>query len=638
MFDWLHNNKRFAQIILALITLPFAFFGVDSYFRSSDATTPVATVSGQNISQLEFNLALRERQESLQSMSGGRIDAALLDNPELRFGVIEGLVTQRVLMHQAARANLTATDQQLRAMLEQAPAFQDNGKFSLDLYNQYLKTRGKDAVEFESELRRDLVMRQLDDAYSESHFLPRTLVQQLVKLTETQREASVYTFAPERFESKAAVESGAAKKYYDSRPDEFRLPEQVRVEYVALSIDALLPATTVDAEEVKKAFDEFANKNQVQETRSASHILIAVDAKASAEEKQKARAKADDILKQIRAKPASFADLAKRHSQDPGSAEKGGDLGSFKRGDMVKPFSAVAYEMKVGDVTGPVETEYGYHIIKLTGISAGKSPSFEAMRGQLETELKRQHAGKKFAELAEQFNNTVFEQSESLKAAAELAKAPVQQSDWFSRNAAIVDPKLNNPKLLQAIFSDDVLKNKRNTEAVEVSPGVLVAARLLELRPSVVRPFESVQAEIVAKLTRQRAMQLASQEGRAALETLRKGGSKEDGISWGAAQMITFSSQIKGLSDDVRKQVLRTDVSKLPAYAGVESPAGYTLIRITRVVEPEKIDPEKEKNLAMAMQQAASQEQFAAYVASLKQKADVKIRKEQLVDKKDKDK
>lgn len=633
MFDWLHNNKRFAQVVLALITLPFAFFGVDSYFKSSDASTPVASVGGQTITQLEFNMALRDRQEQLQSMSGGRIDPAMLDTPELRLNVVESLVNQRLLLQQASRANLAATDQQLRAMLEQAPVFQDGGKFSMDLYSQYLKTRNKSAVDFEGELRRDLLLRQLDDAYSESHFLPRTVVQRLSKLMETQREASTFTLAAEQYQSKASVEGDAAKKYYDSRADEFRIPEQVRVETVTLSIDALLPAITVDVQDVQKAFDEFAKKNQVQETRAASHILITVDAKAPAAEKQKAKSQAEELLKQIRAKPASFADLAKAHSKDPGSAEKGGDLGSFKRGDMVQPFSAAAFDMKVGDISGPIETEYGYHIIKLTGITAGKSPSFDAMRGQLETDLKRQSAGKKFAELAEQFNNTAFEQSDSLKAVAELAKSPVQQSDWFARNGT---PKLNNPKLLQSIFSDDVLKNKRNTEAVEVAPGTLVAARLLEHKPSVVRPFESVQAEIVAKLTRQRATQLAAQEGRAVLEKLRQGAAAE--VTFGAAQLVSFSSQIKGLDEDVRKQILRADVTKLPAYAGLESPSGYTLIRISRVVEPEKIDVEKEKNLATALQQAAGQEQYAAYLASLKQKGDVKIRKEQLLDKKEKDK
>ena len=633
MFEWIQNNRRFAQIVLAIIFLPFLFVGVDSYFKGSDASAPVATVGGQHITQQEFNIALRERQESLQSMGGGRLDPAMLDSPELRLGVVEGLVNQRLLQQQAARVNLMATDQQLRTVLEQAPVFQESGKFSLDLYNQFLKTRNKSAVDFENELRRDMLTRQLDDAFGDSHFLPRTVVQRLAKLMETQREVSVFTFMPANFESKAAVEGDAAKKYYDSRPDEFRLPEQVRVEYVTLSIDALLPSITVDAEEVKKAFDEFANKNQVEETRAASHILIAVDAKAPADDKQKARAKAEDLLKQIKAKPASFADLAKAHSQDPGSAEKGGDLGSFKRGNMVKAFSTAAYSMKVDDVSGLVESEYGFHIIKLTGITPGKSPSFEAMRAQLETDVKRQRAGKKFAEMAEQFNNVAFEQSDSLKAVSEFTKSPIQQSDWIARNAQVADARLNNPKLRQSIFSDEVLRNNRNTEAVEVSPGVLLAARILEHKPSVLRPFESVQVEIVGRLQRQRAAQLAAQEGRATLESLRKGGQVDP--AWGASQTVSFSTPVKDMSEDVRKQILRTDVSKLPAYAGVESPTGYTLIRITRVTEPEKINPEQEKNLALSLQQAAGQEQYAMYLASLKQKADVKIHKERLSEKKD---
>ena len=635
MFDFVHKHKRGLQLVLAIIIVPpFAFFGVDSYVRGGDATATVATVNGQSIGQQEFNIALRERQEMMQNMGGGKIDPALLDNPEMRFSVAEALVNQQLLLQQASRSRLVATDQQLQSLLGQAPAFQESGKFSMELYEQFLKMRNKPAADFERDLRRDLILRQVNDPYSESNFLPRTVVQQLSQLMETQREASTFTLLPAKFETKANVESEASKKYYDSRQDEFRTPEQVRIEYVMLSIDALLPTMDVDAEEVKKAFDDQAKRIQVQEARQASHILIAVDAKASADEKQKAKARAEDLLKQVKAKPAAFAEIAKANSQDPGSAVNGGDLGSFKRADMVKPFSDAAFSMKVGDISGVVESEFGLHIIKLTGITDTKPPSFEAMRGQIETDLKRQRAGKKFAEMAEQFNNMVFEQSESLKSAAAFTKSTVQQSDWFGRNSAASDPRLNNPKLLQAIFSDDVLKNKRNTEAIEVAPGTLVSARLLEHKASVVRPFDQVQVEIVAKLIRQRSSQLAAQEGRATLEKLRQG--KEAEVTWGSSQLVSFSSQIKDLSDDVRKQILRADVSKLPAYAGVETPAGYTLVRITRTLDPEKIDAEKEKNLATAMQQAQGQEQNAAFLASLKQKADVKIRKDQLSEKKEK--
>ncbi len=635
MFQFVERHKRALQLVLALLIVPpFAFFGVDSYFREGGSTAPVGSVNGQSIGQQEFNIALRERQEALQQMSGGKIDAALLDNPEMRFGVAESLVNQQLLLQHASRNRLVVTDQHLQTLLGQAPTFQQDGKFSQALYDQFLASRGKSAPLFESDLRRDLVLRQVNDPYSESNFLPRTVVQQLARLMETQREASMYTLQPSNFESQATVDGDAAKKYYDSHQDEFRTPEQVRVEYVTHSIDALLPATEVDPEEVKKSFDDQAKRVQVQEARQASHILIAVDAKASAEDKQKAKAKADDLLKQVKAKPANFADVAKANSQDPGSAAKGGDLGSFKRADMVKPFSDAAFAMKVGEISGVVQSDFGYHIIKLNGITETKPPSFEALRPQIETELKRQRAGKKFSEMAEQFNNMVFEQSDSLKPAADFTKSAVMQSNFFGRNAVASDPRLNHPKLLQAVFSDDVLKNKRNTEAVEVSPGTMVAARLLEHKPSVVRPFDQVQTEIISKLMRNRAVQLTAQEGRAALEKLRQGKAEE--IKWSAPQLVSFSSQTKDLSDDVRKQILRADVSILPAYTGVETPQGYTLIRIARTVEAEKIDAEKEKNIAVALQQAQGQEQSAAFLASLKQKADVKIRKEQFSEKKEK--
>ena len=635
MFDFIYRHKRALQLVLALLIIPpFLFFGVDSYLRGGESTATIASVNGRAINQQEFNVALREQQEMMQQMTGGKIDAAMLDNPEIRFSVAEALANRQLLLQQAERSRIMATDQQLQIILGQAPAFQADGKFSMELYEGFLRTRNKTATEFERDMRRDLVLRQVSDAYGDAHFLPRTVVQQLSRLMETQREASTFTLSPASFESKVSADADAAKKYYDSRQDEFRTPEQVRVEYVALSIDALLPNQKVDPEDVKKVFDDQAKRVQVQEQRQASHILISLDGKASAEEKQKVRAKADDLLKQVKAKPASFADIAKANSQDPGSAVNGGDLGSFKRGDMVKPFSDAAFGMKVGDISTVVQSEFGFHIIKLTGISETKPPSFEAERGKIETDLRRAAAGKEFAAMAEQFNNMVFEQSESLKSAADFTKGAVQQSNFFPRNGVASDARLNNPKLMQAIFSDDVLKNKRNTEAIEVMPGTIVAARLLEYKPAVVRPFEQVQGEITNTLLRQRAAQLAAQEGRAALEKLRQG--KEAEVTWGAPLLVSFTNQIKDLSDDVRKQILRVDTTKLPAYGGVETPLGYTLIRISRTVEPEKLDAEKEKGLTTAMQQSLSQEQNAAFLASLKKKGEVKIRKEALSEKNEK--
>lgn len=635
MFDFVYRHKRALQLILALLIIPpFAFFGIDSSLRGGESATSVASVNGQNVTQQEFNVALRERQDMLQQMTGGKMPPEMLDNPELRLGVADNIVQKKLLIQHAGRARLVAGDAQLQAMLGEASTLQENGKFSMALYEQFLKTRNTTADDFELGLRRDLVVRQVTDPYSEAAFLPRAVVTRLSRMMETQREASLYVLAPSAFDSKVSVDAEAAKKYYDSRKDEFRTPEQVRVEYVVLAIDGLLATTPVDPEAVKSAFDDQAKRTQAQETRQASHILIAVDEKAPAAEKEKAKAKADDLLKQVKAKPTAFAEIAKASSQDPGSAANGGDLGVFKQGDMVKPFSDAAFAMKVGDISNVVQSNFGYHIIKLTGVTDAKALSFEAEKGKIETELKRQLAGKKFAEMSEQFNNIVFEQSESLKAAAGFTKTSVLQSNFFGRNGVANDSRLNNPKLLQSIFSDEVLKNKRNTEAVEVAPATLVSARVLEYKPSVVRPLSEVEGEIVQKLTRQRALQLAAQEGRALLEKLKKGG--DESVKWGAAMNVAFSNQVKGLDEDTRKQILRVDTSKLPAFAGVETSGGYTLIRVSKVNEPEKADTEAEKNLVTSIQQTYAQELTAAFLASLKQKADIKIRKDQLVEKKEK--
>lgn len=635
MFDFVYRHKRALQLILALLIIPpFALFGVDSYLRERSGTATVATVNGQNIAQQEFNIALRERQEQLQQMTGGKMDAAMLDSPELRFGVADALVNQQLLLQHASRSKLVAADQQLQSLLSQAPAFQDNGKFSLEAYQNFLKTRNKTAAEFENELRRDFILQQVNDPYAGSAFMPRTVVQRVLNITETQREASVHVLAPAAYESKVSVDADAAKKYYDSRKDEFRTPEQVRAEYVVFTIDALLPEEKVDPEAVRTAYDEQLKKNPAQETRQASHILIAVDEKAPAAEKQKARAKAEELLKQVKAKPQAFAEIAKANSQDPGSAANGGDLGAFKRSDMVKPFSDAAFGMKVGEISNLVESNFGFHIIKLTGMTESKAPTFESRRAEIETELKRQAASRKFAGMSEQFNNIVYEQFDNLKAAAEFAKTTVLQSGWVSRGGGASDPRLNNPKLLQALFSDEVMKNKRNTEVVEVGPGTLIAARLLEHKPSVVRTFEESQASIVATLTRQRAAQLAAQEGRALLDKLRKG--EDAGFKWGDAKLVAFSNPVQGLDEETRKQILRVDVSKLPAYAGMETPGGYALIRVSRVVAPEKADPEKEKNIAAAIQQAHAQEQNSVFLASLKQRGSINIRKDQVVEKKEK--
>ncbi len=630
MHDFVHNNKRLMQVILAIIVLPFAFFGIESYFQGGSGGDSVATVGDYRISQNEFAMALRERQDMLQRMSGSRIDPALLDSNELRFSVVDNLVQQRLLMQRAVRAGMTITDEQIRDVVSSVEAFRENGSFSYARYEELLKAQGMTPVIFEQRMRQDLIVDHATHAYTGSAFVSRAEAAMLQRISDQQREISHFTLAPDRYLPQVKLDADAAKKYYDSHQDEFRVPEQVRIEFVTLAADALLAQIQPAAAEVRKAYDENLKRFEVKEARQASHILITPDAGGGADAKKKAKDKADDLYAQLKNNPKSFGDLARKNSQDPGSAANGGDLGFFERGAMVKPFDDAVFTMKAGEISAPVESEFGYHIIRLDTVRGGKGKTFEEARPEIEVELKKQLAGRKFAELAEAFSNTLFEQSDSLKAAADLIKAAPQKSGWIARNGTD-SGVLGNQKLLQAVFSDDVLKNKRNTEAMEVAPAVLVGARVAEHKPSSIQPFDQISGALVKKLTLQQAGQLAAQEGRAKLEALKQG--KDAQVGWTAPQLAGRGDP-KGMPGEVLRQAFRADVGKLPAYGGTESPGGsYTLVRVSKVQEATEDAREKQNAIAQTLRQVAGQTELAAYLASLKQKSEVKIRKE-LIEKK----
>jgi peptidyl-prolyl cis-trans isomerase D len=380
----------------------------------------------------------------------------------------------------------------------------------------------------------------------------------------------------------------------------------------------------VTPEEVRQYYDQNQAQFQKRDERQASHILIAADAKASPQAKAAARAKAEQILKQVRAKPASFGELARKESQDPGSASRGGDLGYGPRGAMVKPFDDAVWSMKPGEIAGPIETEYGYHIVRLDNV---RGRGFDDVKGQIEADLRRQKSAKRVAEVAEQLSNTAFEQSDSLKPAAEAVKLPLRQSGWVTRAGGGEKP-FDNPKLLSAAFSDEVIKDKRNSEVVDLGENTLAVARVLEHKPASVRPFDAVSGEITKRLTRERGAELAAKDGREQLAKVQQG--QDAGVKWTPAQTIT-RGEPKGLPVSVVAQAFRTDAGKLPAYAGAEDGrGGYALVRVTKVVEPPAAAPEKSRAVAQQLAQLLAQEELGAAVTSFEQKAGVKIDKDRL--------
>jgi peptidyl-prolyl cis-trans isomerase D len=383
----------------------------------------------------------------------------------------------------------------------------------------------------------------------------------------------------------------------------------------------LLSQVTATDEEIKQYYEEHQSDFGTQEQRQAAHILISVPKQASDADKQAVKAKAEQILQQVKESPAKFATLAKQYSQDPGSAANGGDLGMFGRGAMVKPFEDAVFGLKVGEVSDLVLSDFGYHIIKLVAVKPAKVQSLNEMKGMIVQRIKLQHAADKFAELAEKFNNTVYEQSDSLKPAAELAKAPVQQGVWLSKGQAPAG--LWTDKVLQAVFSEDALKNKRNTAAIEVAPNTLLAARVTEFKPASERPLADVAAGIRQKLEMQEAADLAVQQGTKLLEQLQRG--EKTGVNWKAVQTIT-RSQRSDIEPALAQAVFRADTGKLPVYVGVKGRNGYLLARIDAVKEVASTDENKAAGLAQQIRQITGEELLTAYLADLRKRADITMK------------
>ena len=420
----------------------------------------------------------------MRQLSGDRVDLDALDTPQTRRALLESMIDNRLVAAAAAKARLAISDDTLREAILGIPAFQEDGRFTRAAYEAVLRSQNPPLTppQFEVQLRYELTLRQVSDAVTDSAIASRTVAARLAKLLEEKREVSEALVPAQPFMSQVKVDAAQAKAYYDSRQDQFRLPERMRVQYVVLSGDALAATEPVTEAELKQAYEANASRYKADEQRRASHILIQVAPDANEATRAAARKKAEEILAEVRKSPGSFAELAKKYSQDPGSADKGGDLGYFDRGMMGKPVADAVFALaKVGDISGVVKSDYGYHIIKLTGIQPGRTRTLDDVRKELTAELQKQKAARAYAEAAERFSNLVFEQADSLQAVAQRYKLKLQTTGWITKAADKAPPPLNNAKLINALFSDDVLVKKHNTPAVEVAPETMVAARVLEV-------------------------------------------------------------------------------------------------------------------------------------------------------------
>jgi peptidyl-prolyl cis-trans isomerase D len=625
MYDLVHKHKRIAQFILALIMIPFAFFGVDYYFRGGVGQGEVAKFDGGTITEAEFANAIRDQQEQLRRSAQG-VDPAIFDNPEVRFNLVQQMVRDRLVAKKGADLHFRVSNTEVFDRIAADPRFQEGGRFSLDLYKGLLRQAGINEPAFEESIRRQIQAERIVDPIARGSVVPQASAVAYVNLAEQRREAEYANIDVDAFVKDVKVDEAQEKAFYDANTDAFKTPEEAKFEYVVLTQEALLAQIGVTPEEVKAQYDSAAKSYRQEEQRQAAHILIAVKPDASEADRAAAKKTAEEIAGLAKASPGKFAELAKQRSQDPGSAAQGGDLGSNPRGTMVKAFDDAVFSMKPGEITGPVQSEFGYHVIKLNGITPEKSRSFDEVKAQIEADLKRQKVGQKFASAADQFQNLVYEQADSLAPVAKTLGLTIHTSPLVTR-AQAQQIALGSAKLVQALFSPESIAAKRNTDAIEVGNGAMMAARIIDYKPSTVRPFAEVKAEIHKQLVQQAASELAKKAGREKLALLEAGKSdKEAGLTFSKPTLLVRNQPQQGFTNEGMTRIFQADPAKLPVYVGTPSEGGgFAIYRVVKVISPPGVDRAKVAAARARIGEMQSREVFEAYVNTLKDKAKVVI-------------
>ena len=626
MFDTVRNNAKLMMGLLFLLIIPsFVLLGVERYNRDGDRGATVAEVDGKAITQAQWDAAHQREVDRIRSTSPN-VDPKLLDSPMAKMATLERLVNEEILRAAARQSLLVTTDTRLALQLQKDPVIAGlrsaDGKLDLDRYRQLLASQGMTPEMYESQVREGLSEQQVLQGLDSTSWASLAQTEVALNAFYQRREIQVQTWTPAQVASKVNASDADLKAFYDKHSERFRTQESADVEYVVLDAAQLASAIRLPEADVKSYYEQNLQRLSGKEERRVSHILIAADKSVSQADKDKALAQAEKLQQELQKSPAKFAELARKFSQDPGSATRGGDLDYFGRGAMVKPFEDAAFSMKKGDISAVVHTDFGYHILMLTDVKQAPVPSFESMRAQIEADLRKQQAQAKFAEAAEVFSNTVYEQSDSLAPVAQKLKLEVRKASGVTRQGIQADKGLlSNAKLLQALFSEDSIAKRRNTEAVEVAPNTLVSARVVNHQAAKVQDFAQVQAQVRALYVRDAAVQMVREQAQAQLKAWQQ---HPEQAQLGAVKVVS-RQQSAGVPESVVAAALRVDPFKLPQMTGVDlEDEGYAVVRVNKVL-PREAQAAQTEQSRQEFEALWGQAQGQAYVDELKKRLKVKV-------------
>jgi len=623
MFDTFRKYNKIVMIILFLLIIPsFVLFGVERY-QGFGRDEKVARIEGHDITKPEWDQQHRVETDRIRQQSPN-VDPTLLESDAMRYATLERMVRDRVLAAAAAKANMTVSEERLSRIFAQDPGLATfrtpDGKFDRESFQ---RVTGRTPEQYEASVRADMATQQVLLGISATAFTPPALAATTINAFYDTREIQVARFAPDAFASKVTVSDADIETYYKDHTAQFQAPEQASIEYLVLDLDAAKKNVVVNEADLKTYYEQNASRFGTKEERRASHILITAPASASAADREKAKAKAEQLLAEVKKAPNTFAEVARKNSQDPGSAEKGGDLDFVTKGAMVKPFEDAMFALKKGEISGVVETEFGYHIIHLTDIKPAVIPPFEQVRATIENDMRSQQATQEFAKAAETFTDAVYQTPDSLKPAAEKLKLTIRTADNVARTPAPgTSGPLVNRNFLSALFAADSLERKQNTEAIEVGPSQLASGRVTKYTAAHPVPLADVKDKIRAQLVSERAAVLAKAEGEAKLAAWT---AKADGATFGAPVTVSRrDAQSQPLP--VIDAALRADASKLPVLVGVDLGAqGYTVVRVTKVVPRTPPPAELAKQEQTQVGQSVAAAEDAAYYNLLKDRFKAEI-------------
>ncbi len=636
MFDFFRKHKWLLQLVLGFVIVAFigtgAYESYGSLQRDDNAT--IAKVDGRKLTRTEWDTAQREQIDRIRRQMPN-VDPKVFDTPEMKRQSLDAVVRERVTLAAAEQLHYVVGDERLQRELLNVPQLaslrRPDGSFDIDAYRVVLQAQGLTPAGFETRLRQDMTLRQVFQGVNGTGIAPLAATGTALDALYQQREVQVQRFTTKDSADKIAPTDADIEAYYKDPANaaQFQAPESAAVEYVVLDLAAIKKGITVSDKDLREYYAANEKRYVAAEERRASHILVKVDTSASAADRAKAKAKAEGLLAEVKKNPASFAELARKNSDDTDSGAKGGDLDFFGReGVASKALTDAVFALAKPDEIGPlVESEFGYHIVKLVAIRGGDKRSFESVRAEIESEVQTQLAQKRYSEAAVEFTNMVYEQPDSLKSVVDKFKLDLQTAKDVHRTPNPgATGALASTKFLDVLFGADAVRNKRNTEAVEIAPSTMVSGRIAKYEAAHQLPLADVKARVRDRVVTRQAAAAARKQGEARLAALKAA----PATAMSEPSLVVSRAQARDLSIPLVDAILKAPTSTLPALIGVDlGDEGYAVVKIAKVLGRDPVAADASRAQAQ-YGQSWSDAETNAYYAALKKRFKVEIKPEVL--------